>query len=177
MINIENIWESYMELGKMIEKGELSKEKFEKQITVFSSFLGEMNLDYYYNGTYLPQYIEDFWSFLENFCNKYEVVKRLFAVSIPYAEVTLTIDRYWQQESSFDEDRKKMFVVKKVSPFCRKHQVCNEGLLIECSVNVKARRCIYHNEIENNEMKIKEEIDSLKTFLDKRTESETVGEV
>lgn len=163
---MENLWESYNELGKMAVEGEMSKEDFEKQISAFSSFLSEMNLYYHYNGTYLQQYVKEFLLFLNCFYNKYEVVKKLFAISAQYAEVTLVIDRYWQQESTFGEESNKIFSTKKVFPFCEKHQVCNDVFLIECSVLCETKRYIYHNKVRNNENEIQEELYRLKKFLD-----------
>lgn len=171
MTDIKEQWENYMELGKRAVKENGLREEFEKEIKAFSSFLSETNQDYYYNSTYLPHYSMEFLHFLECFYKKYELVKRLFELSSCYSGVSLIIDRYWQQESKWDDDDETMSVINKVYSFSDKNTVCDEKLLIECSVLCETKRFIYHSKVGINESEEQKESKNLKEFLDFRTSS------
>lgn len=158
-----------MELGERVVKENRVKEEFEKEIKAFSSFLSETNQDYYYNSTYLPHYSMEFLHFLEYFYKKYELVKRLFKLSSCYSGVSLIIDRYWQQESKWDEEKDTISVINKVYSFSDKNTVCDEELLIECSVLCETNRFIYHSKTGINEREETKELKNLKEFLDFKT--------
>lgn len=172
MTDIKGQWKNYMELGELMDKGELTKEEFEKQISAFSFFLSEINQDYHYNATYLPNYAMDFLHFLECFHKKYPLTERIFAMAAGYSGVTLIIDRYWQQESICDEEKRKIFVTHKVHiPYERK-QICDDELLIECSVLCETKRFIYHSKIGTDVADMQHELQSLEEFLNAKSSSE-----
>lgn len=154
-------------MGKQAFENEMLEEAFKKEIDAFSSFLSEGNRDYYYNATYLSNYVTEFICFLKYFYRKYPLVKRLFEVTSHYPNVSLVIDRYWMQESLWD-DEEKISVSCKVHPSYKKKTVCDDMLLIECSVLCKTQRFIYHSKIEIDEETIQKESQKLKEFLDAR---------
>lgn len=171
MTDIKEQWGNYIELGERAVKEKGFKEEFEKEMKAFSSFLSEMNQDYYYNSTYLPHYSMDFLHFLECFYKKYELVKRLFELSSCYADVLIIIDRYWQQECKWDEEKETISVINKVYSFSDKNTVCDKELLIECSALCESKRFIYHSKAEINEIEEEKELINLKEFLEIRTSS------
>ncbi|CCZ61228.1 hypothetical protein [Hungatella hathewayi] len=171
MTDIKEQWENYIELGEKVVKEKGLKEEFEKEIKAYSSFLSETNQDYYYNSTYLPHYSMEFLHFLECFYKKYELVKRIFELSSSYSGVSLIIDRYWQQESKWDDEEEKIVVINKVYSFSDKNTVCDEKLLIECSALCETKRFIYHSKAGINESEEQKELKNLKEFLDFRTYS------
>lgn len=158
-----------MVLGERLVKEKRLREEFEKEIKAFSSFLSDTNKDFYYNSTYLPHYSMEFLHFLECFYKKYKLVKRLFQLSSYYSGVSLIIDRYWQQESKWDEEEERIVPINKVYSFSDENTVCDEKLLIECSALCETKRFIYHSKagiIESEELK---ELKNLKEFLDIKT--------
>ena len=169
MIDIKKQWENYIELGKQVIEKNISEEAFKKEINAFSSFLSEANRDYYYNATYLSNYAMEFLHFLEYFYRKIPLVKRLFEVTSSYPNLSLVIDRYWQQESVWDDEEKTTFVFYKAYPSYKEKMVCDDTLLIECSILCETKRYIYHSKIEIDEEKIKNESHNLKEFLNART--------
>lgn len=171
MTNIKEQWKNYMELGEKVINENNLKEEFEKEIKAFSSFLSEINQDYYYNATYLSRYSIEFLRFLECFNRKFELVKRLFEISSCYSDVSLIIDRYWQQESKWDEEKRTIAVIHKVYSFSYKNMVCDEKLSIECSALYETKRFIYHSKTGINEGEIQTELKNLKEFLDFKTSS------
>ncbi|WP_216239781.1 hypothetical protein [Faecalicatena faecalis] len=168
MIDIELLWENYAELGERVTEGELSREDFEKQVYAFSTFLSGMNKDYHYNGTYLPHYIDEFLDFLECFYRKYPLVKVFFEVASCYTEVSLIIDRYWQQDCIFDNEKEKIFTYWKVCPSYEKGLVYSEEMLVECSVLCETKRFIYQSKIGNVEEKVLQEVEKLREFLNNK---------
>lgn len=167
-------WEKYMDMGEQMSKEELTKEMLEKQIDTFSSFLSETNSDYYYNATYLPNYVTEFTRFLECFHKKYQCVIQIFVALSSYADVTLTIDRYWQQEIVFDQENKQtLSPIYKLYPAHERQCVCDDGLLIECSVLCGTKRFIYHSKTGIEAIEIQQEIQRLKNFLNSRLSSGT----
>lgn len=171
MTDIKDQWNNYMELGGLVVNGSLTKEMVEKQINAFSSFLSETNSDYYYNATYLPNYIMEFMHFLECFHKKYPITKRMFDIASSYCGVTLIIDQYWQQESVWDGERKKIFVMHRVHPSYERKQVCDNELLVECSVLCDTKRFIYHNKIGIDATGIQQELQNLEEFLNNKLAS------
>lgn len=167
MIDIETFWENYAKLGKMIVNGELSREDFGNQIYAFSTFLSEMNHDYHYNGTYLPHYVDEFWAFLECFYRKYPIVKTLFFIASSYSNVSLVIDRYWQQDCTWNNEEEKSKKNWKVCPSYEKRLIFKDELLIECSVLCGTKRFIYQSKIKNDENETLEE-QRLREFLDNK---------
>lgn len=165
LTDIKKQWENYKELGKRVSGGKLSKDEFEKQIDAFSFFLSETNQDYYYNSTYLPQYFEEFWHFLECFSRKYVLVKQLFAVAAEYPYVSLIIDCYWQMESTWNEEKQKIIPTYKVHSSYEKKLVCKDRLLIECSVLCGTKRFIYHSKIDKDGIEMQQELQKLTEFL------------
>lgn len=71
----------------------IEKEKFSKEIEIFSKFLSYMNPNYNYNGTYLDQFVNDFCQFIEKLRKReekyYEILKALKEIKKEYE---LTID-------------------------------------------------------------------------------------
>lgn len=168
MKNIKKQWDNYFELGKQAIEDEMLEEAFKKEIDAFSSFLSEENRDYYYNATYLSNYVTEFICFLKYFYRKYLLVKRLFEGTSHYPNVSLVIDRYWMQETRWDEEKEKISVLYKAYPSYKKKTVCDDVLLVECSVLCKTQRFIYHSKIEIDEETIQKESQKLKEFLDTR---------
>lgn len=169
MIDIKKQWENYVELGKQVVEKNISEEAFNKEINAFSFFLSESNRDFCYNPTYLSSYAMEFLRFLEYFYRKYPLVKRLFEATSGYPNASLVIDRYWQQESLWDEEKKIISVFYKAYPSYKEKMVCDDTLLIECSVLCETKRFIYHSKIEIYEEKIHRELQNLKEFLNART--------
>ncbi len=167
MTNINDQWDNYMELGKQVVNGSLNKEMFEKQIIALSSFLSETNQDYHYNAAYLPNYVADFWHFLECFCHKYPLVNKLFLMVSVYPNVTLIIDRYWQLESVQGEYT--VLTTKKVHPSCERKRVCDNELLIECSVLCDTKRFIYHSKTGTDKDELNQELERLEEFLNDKS--------
>ena len=64
-----------------------------------------------------------------------------------------------------------MSVINKVYSFFDKNTVCDEKLLIECSVLCETKRFIYHSKVGINESEEQKELKNLKEFLDFRTSS------
>ncbi|MBS5285212.1 MAG: hypothetical protein KHY46_15400 [Clostridiales bacterium] len=166
MINIEKQWDNYFELGKQVIENEISEEALKKEINAFSFFLSELNQDYYYNATYLSNYVMEFLRFLKYFYRKYMFVKQLFKVTSRYQKVSLVIDRYWVEESLWDEEKGKISVFYKVHPSYKKKTVCDDMLLIECSVLCKTQRFIYHSKIEIDDETVQKESRKLREFLE-----------
>lgn len=175
-IKVMKIWENYELLGAMADNGVLSKENLEKQIKAFSCFLSEKNSDYYYNKTYLPCYVEEFWDFLIAFKRKYSFVQTLFGIACRYSDVSLKIDRYWQMESFQDGETGIINNKMEVYPSYDHTLVCNSAFLIECSILRKMKRFIYQKKVENNDEEKSRAINELKKFLEKVTkESRNIG--
>lgn len=168
MIEIQELWENYAEWGRMVIEEELSRKEFRSQIYAFSIFLSETNHDYHYNGTYLPEYVDEFWTFLKCFYRKYLFVKKLFLIASDYPDVSLIIDRYWQQDCIWDNERKEHSISLKACPSHEKGLVCKDKLLIECSILCGTKRFIYQSKIENDEKKKLEEVQKLREFLDNK---------
>ena len=171
MKDIGDQWNDYMNLGELVSKGELTKETLEEQIYAFSCFLCETNPDYHYNATYLPNYVDEFVYFLECFHKKYPLVMQIFQAVSSYTDVTLVIDRYWQQESVSDRVEGQTFVNYKIHPSCERKWVCDEGLLVECSILCETKRYINHSKTGIDTVEIQQEIQKLKEFLDDKTSS------
>ena len=169
MTEIVTQWKNYMELGKLVVNGQLVMEEFEKQIIIFSSFLCESNRDYHYNATYLPNYVEEFLCFLKCFYSKYPLVEQLFKMASDYADVTLIIDCYWQQESIWDREQKEIFVTHKVHPSYERKGVCDEELSVDCSVLRDTKRFIYHSKTGTDLTEIQQLLHSLEGFLKKKS--------
>lgn len=171
MEKIETQWENYMELGNLVAHGQLIPEEFEKQIKAFSSFLSETNRDYHYNATYLPNYTEEFLCFLECFHNKYQWVEQIFEIASHYSDVTLIIDRYWQQESVWDREQEEISITHKVHSSYDRNLVCDAELLVECSVLCATKRFIYHSKT-NVTTEIQSLLQNLEKFLKEKSSSE-----
>lgn len=103
MINIEKQWDNYFELGKQVIENEISEEALKKEINAFSFFLSELNQDYYYNATYLSNYVMEFLRFLKYFYRKYMFVKQLFKVTSRYQKVSLV------KRSREDMEKKEIY--------------------------------------------------------------------
>lgn len=144
------MWENYNMVGQMIEDGTLEKGQFEKQIMAFSGFLSETNSEFVYNKTYLPCYIEGFWDFLQAFHRKYFFVTEVFKMAEKYSDISLRIDRYWQQETSYEEGNPKLNINKDVYWGHGNSRVMDETILIECSVLRGVERFIFQRKIEDN---------------------------
>lgn len=167
----ETQWENYMELGKLVDDEQLISKEFEKQIKAFSFFLSETNRDYHYNATYLPNYTEEFLRFLKCFSTKYPLVKQIFEVASHYPDVTLIIDRYWQQESVWNREQEKIYPTHKVHPSYNKNLVCDAELLVECSVLCETKRFIYHSKTGTDTTEIQSLLQNLEKFLKEKSSS------
>lgn len=142
----KDTWEAYCELYNRLEQIKDAKELFENGINCFSMYLGQSNQGYLYNTTYLPEFSEDFWEFLVAFNKKYKTVEELFKIAEKYQNVTLQIDRYWMLKSSEDERYK-------LNTLTGPNFVCEEKMLVECSVLYNLKRYVF----QNNEISILEE--------------------
>lgn len=69
-------WKAYCELyekiGKKIDQNIM--QVFDNGIKCFSSYLCHANPEYVYSTTYLQQFNEEFWKFIEAFYEKYKIV-------------------------------------------------------------------------------------------------------
>lgn len=169
-MDIELLWGRYAELGSMATNDEKLKEAFEQQISAFSYFLSEVDPDYHYNGTYLPCYIDEFWGFVLEFNRKYPYVKRIFAEVSGYCDVSVIIDRYWQQECTWDEEKSDIIREIKLYPSFGKHMVCEKEIFIECSILCEGSRFIEQIKIQNNEEEVTKGLRKLVDFLDKKSD-------
>lgn len=164
MTDVKIQWENYMRMGEQI------KEEFERQIEAFSYFLSEINPDYYYNATYLQNYVIEFLQFLEQFHIKYPLVRQIFDMASSYAGVTLIVDRYWQQESVWNKERKEILITHKVHHSHERIQVCDEKLWVECSVLCDTKRFIYQDKTGIDETQ--QLLQNLERFLKDKLSSE-----
>ena len=68
-------WKAYCELyekiGKKIDQNIM--QVFDNGIKCFSSYLCHANPEYVYSTTYLQQFNEEFWKFIEAFYEKYKI--------------------------------------------------------------------------------------------------------
>lgn len=85
-----------------------------------------------------------------------------------YSDVSLIIDRYWQQDCIFDNEKKETVIYLKVCLSREKNLVYNEDMLVECSVLCETRRFIYQSKIGKDEGKGLKEIKNLGEFLNEK---------
>lgn len=70
-----NIFNNYVEGLLTID---IEKDKFEQYIDLFSKFLGYVNPDYKYNGTYLTEYVSDFMQIQQALKSRNEKYHEIF---------------------------------------------------------------------------------------------------
>ena len=68
-------------------------------------------------------------------------------------------------------ERKKIFVMHRVHPSYERKQVCDNELLVECSVLCDTKRFIYHNKIGIDATGIQQELQNLEEFLNNKLAS------
>lgn len=87
----DNVLNSFIDT---LLKENIEKEKFEQYINIFSRFLGYINPNYKYNGTYLDQYINDFMEVCQMIKKKdekyHEIATKLNDIDLSFE---LTIDQ------------------------------------------------------------------------------------
>lgn len=79
---------------KKLLSEDIEEEKFKEYIDIFSKFLGYVNPDYKYNGTYLSQYVDDFQEVYRKLKEKKErYIEIYFKLSTLLQNYELIIDR------------------------------------------------------------------------------------
>lgn len=130
----------------------IDEEKFRQYIDIFSRFLGYVNPDYKYNGTYLSQYVSDF----ENICRMlkkknekyYEVFMKLIGIG---QEFELIIDRVFCA---------KFYSVSKIE---REYVGIDKSKILSNSVEIR-----FKVEVEKNEYIFCKEYDNFEDRLSER---------
>lgn len=153
---IEEMWSGYENLYNKVKDDDF--EKIKGIIQCFSSYMSHSDSSHHYNGTYLPKFTDEFWKFLRYFNKKYFLVRLLFAVTEGKQNITLKIDRYWQIETETDWRGKRITCLGDTK------SVCNDKMLIECSVLYNTKRHVYHERIDIKDMVKEKYSDLIKPF-------------
>lgn len=130
-------WKAYCELyekiGKKIDQNIM--QVFDNGIKCFSSYLCHANPEYVYSTTYLQQFNEEFWKFIEAFYEKYKIVDGLFSIGEEYPNVSIKIDKYWLLETDEKGESNRRTL-------SGPDLICDDKIKIECAVLYNMRRYI-----------------------------------
>lgn len=122
-------WKAYCELyekiGKKIDQNIM--QVFDNGIKCFSSYLCHANPEYVYSTTYLQQFNEEFWKFIEAFYEKYKIVDGLFSIGEEYPNVSIKIDKYWLLETDEKGESNRRTL-------SGPDLICDDKIKIECAV-------------------------------------------
>ena len=112
-------------VNKLINK-DIDNDIFEEYIDIFSKFLGYVNSDYKYNGTYLSQYIDDFKKVCTMLKKKNEI----------YNEI---LEKIKKLESKFELIIDRMFYVDctELPKVEIKYIGIDKNMIVKCSVEIK----------------------------------------
>lgn len=153
----KELWES---LGSTDEEKISTQQKISNGIKAFSDYMSHADSAYYYNKTYLPKFIDEFWEFLRYFAKKYPYVKTLLSKVSGKRDLTLKIDRYWQIETKTDWKETKISCLENIK------RVCNDEMFIECSVLRDMQRYVYSEKINIKDMSREKFEESTEQFLE-----------
>ena len=166
-------WKAYCELyekiGKKIDQNIM--QVFDNGIKCFSSYLCHANPEYVYSTTYLQQFNEEFWKFIEAFYEKYKIVDGLFSIGEEYPNVSIKIDKYWLLETDEKGESNRRTL-------SGPDLICDDKIKIECAVLYNMRRYISRQiyEMKNLDSRLKEIRKELKLFLDKYSSKKSEGD-
>jgi hypothetical protein len=141
---VDNVLNNFIE--KQIIEGNIDEGIFSQYIEVFSRFLGYINPDYKYNGTYLSQYKEDFkqvCGMLKCKNKKYDkIVQGLLELGI---EFELIIDRIYYVKFS------RPNVIEKYYLSLNKSQILKQSIEVKITTQYCNREYSFCKEYENLE--------------------------
>ena len=145
----------------------IEDENFEQYIDIFSKFLGYVNSDYKYNGTYLSQYVFDFKQVCQKLRIKNERYQKVFhSVRLLLKEFELTMDKVfygkccYQKESSKQKSEQRYIEINK-------DKIMNDSIEIQLILKNDEKEYLFCKEYDEPENDLCKKIcEDIKVFID-----------
>ena len=165
----DNVLDGY--IRKLLSE-DIEEEKFKEYIDIFSKFLGYLNPDYKYNGTYLSQYVDDFQNVyrkLKEKKEKYvEIYIGLFAL---LQNFELVIDRVFYAVNDFPSKVGIEYIG------IDKNRIISASVEVQITIKYEKNQYMFCKEYENFEDGLLERVcNDIKNFMNiKRGENNDIA--
>lgn len=152
----------------------MDNENFSNIICLFSKYISICNKDYKYNGTYLPEYINDFIVFKDNASDKVDLYLELHSKIKKIIEIenyTLTLDNTYRIHK--DNQNEKNLTEQNHYFNIDIPKIIRDTIYVHFVIEVKKNNLLFYKEYKKNEYN--QIVEDIKSFVEKSLEEKKDG--